>query len=153
MHSSGLATDVSALHRCAMARRGEHIRARPGSFIHWPRNRGGRFAGVCSLEETERDMTQRTMRSRYMEWAKTRSQARYNLATSGITNVLMREFPPVRIDNLELTHGGYGYQPLLERIAQHNGATSDCVVTAAGTSMANHLAMAAALAPGDEVVI
>ncbi|HEY0368410.1 MAG TPA: pyridoxal phosphate-dependent aminotransferase, partial [Chthoniobacterales bacterium] len=98
-------------------------------------------------------MTQRTMRSRYMEWAKTHSQARYNLATSGITSVLMREFPPVRVDQLELTHGGYGYQPLLERIAQHNHARVDCVATAAGTSMANHLAMAAVLSPGDEVLI
>ena len=98
-------------------------------------------------------MNERTMRSRYMEWAKTRSQARYNLATSGITNVLMREFPPVRVEEMEITHGGYGYQPLLERIAQHNGATPECVVTAAGTSMANHLAMAAVLAPGDEVLI
>lgn len=98
-------------------------------------------------------MNERTMRSRYMEWAKTRSQARYNLATSGIANVLMREFPPVRVDEMELTHGGYGYQPLLERIAQHNGARADCVVTAAGTSMANHLAMAAVLSPGDEVLI
>ncbi|MFL6530071.1 MAG: aminotransferase, partial [Chthoniobacterales bacterium] len=97
-------------------------------------------------------MNERTMRSRYMEWAKTRSQARYNLATSGITNVLMREFPPVRVEEMEITRGGYGYQPLLERIAQHNGATPECVVTAAGTSMANHLAMAAVLAPGDEVL-
>ncbi len=93
------------------------------------------------------------MRSRYMEWAKTRSQARFNLATSGITNVMMAEFPPVRIEELEITHGGYGYQPLLEAIAEHNGATADCVVTTAGTSMANHLAMAAVLAPGDEVLI
>jgi aspartate/methionine/tyrosine aminotransferase len=98
-------------------------------------------------------MTERTMRSPYMEWAKTRSQARYNLATSGIANVAMTEFPPLRVEELEITHGGYGYQPLLERIAQHNGVTPDCVVTAAGTSMANHLATAAVLAPGDEVLI
>jgi len=88
-----------------------------------------------------------------MEWAKTRSQSRYNLATSGITNVVMAEFPSLRLDELEITLGGYGYQPLLDRIAQRNRVSPDCIVTAAGTSMANHLAMAAVLAPGDEVLI
>ncbi len=91
-------------------------------------------------------------RSRYMEWAKTRSTARFNLATSGLTNVPMSEFP-LQIDELEITGGGYGYGPLLERIARHTGVPVECIVTAEGTSMANHLAMAAVLAPGDEVVI
>ena len=95
---------------------------------------------------------ERTMRSRYMEWAKTRSQARYNLATSGIINVPMAEFP-LRVPDLEITGGGYGYQPLQQRLASHNGVPEECVVAAAGTSMANHLAMAAVLAPGDEVLI
>ncbi len=91
-------------------------------------------------------------RSRYMEWAKTRSTARFNLATSGLTNVLMADFP-LQVDDLEITGGGYGYGPLLERIARHTGVAVECVVTAEGTSMANHLAMAALLDPGDEVVI
>ena len=94
----------------------------------------------------------RAMRSPYMEWAKTRSQARYNLATSGIMNVRGEEFP-MRFDALEITHGGYGYEPLLKHVARHNGVRAECVVTAAGTSMANHLAFAAVLAPGDEVLI
>jgi aspartate/methionine/tyrosine aminotransferase len=42
---------------------------------------------------------------------------------------------------------------LLERIAHHTGAPTECIVTAEGTSMANHLAMAALLEPGDEIVI
>jgi aspartate/methionine/tyrosine aminotransferase len=88
-----------------------------------------------------------------MEWAKTRSAARFNLATSGIVSVAMHEFP-LRIEELEVTRaGGYGYEPLQERLARHTGAPKECVVAAAGTSMANHLAMAAILAPGDEVVI
>ncbi len=91
-------------------------------------------------------------RSRYMEWAKTCSTARFNLATSGLTSVLLSEFP-LRLEELEITGGGYGYAPLLERIAQHTGAPIDCIVTAEGTSMANHLALATLLAPGDEVVI
>jgi hypothetical protein len=87
-----------------------------------------------------------------MEWAKTCSSARFNLATSGLTSVLLSEFP-LRLEELEITGGGYGYGPLLERIARHTGAPVECIVTAEGTSMANHLAMAALLAPGDEVVI
>ena len=97
--------------------------------------------------------SQRTKRSEYMEWAKTRSQARFNLATSGLTNVPLAEFP-LRVEDLEITSSeGYGYKPLLERLAHHTGAPEECIVTAAGTSMANHLAMAAVLDPGDEVVI
>src|SRR5262249_41203063 len=38
-------------------------------------------------------------------------------------------------------------------IATHHGVDPECVVEAAGTSMANHLAMAAILEPGDEVLI
>ncbi|HEY1583093.1 MAG TPA: pyridoxal phosphate-dependent aminotransferase [Chthoniobacterales bacterium] len=91
-------------------------------------------------------------RSHYMEWAKLSSAAPFNLATSGLTNVLLTEFS-LRLEDLEITGGGYGYGPLLERIAAHTGAPLECVVTAAGTSMANHLAMATLLEPGDEVVL
>lgn len=91
-------------------------------------------------------------RSPYMEWAKTHSAARFNLASSGLTSVAMAEFP-LRVEELEITGAGYGYGPLLERIARHTGAPVECIVTAEGTSMANHLAMAALLAPGDEVLI
>ena len=95
----------------------------------------------------------RTKRSRYMEWAKTRSHAKYNLATSGLLGVSRTEFP-VRIEELEITApGNYGYAPLQQRIAKHAGAPDACVVSAAGTSMANHLAMAAVLDPGDEVLL
>lgn len=91
-------------------------------------------------------------RSSYMEWAKTRSTAPFNLATSGLTNVTLGEFP-LQVEELEITGGGYGYGPLLERIARHTGAPVECIVTAEGTSMANHLALAALIEPGDEVVL
>jgi aspartate/methionine/tyrosine aminotransferase len=87
-----------------------------------------------------------------MEWAKLSSQARFNLASSGLTSVMLAEFP-LEPNDLEITGGGYGYGPLLERIARHTGAPLECIVTAEGTSMANHLAMAAILEPGDEVLI
>jgi aspartate/methionine/tyrosine aminotransferase len=95
----------------------------------------------------------RTKRSLYMEWAKTRSHAKYNLATSGLIGVSRAEFP-LRLEELEITApGAYGYVPLQQRLAEHAGVPEDCVVAATGTSMANHLAMAAVLEPGDEVVI
>lgn len=91
--------------------------------------------------------------SPYMEWAKTRSHTKYNLATSGLIGVPRAEFP-LTLDELEITApGGYGYAPLQVRIAVHTGASEECIVTAAGTSMANHLAMAAVLEPGDEILV
>jgi aspartate/methionine/tyrosine aminotransferase len=92
-------------------------------------------------------------RSVYMEWAKTHSHARFNLATSGLISVPISEFP-VRPEDLEITApGAYGNEALQERLARHNGVPEECVVAATGTSMANHLAMAAVLDPGDEVLI
>jgi len=95
----------------------------------------------------------RTKRSPYMEWAKTRSHAKFNLATSGLMGVPISEFP-LRLDELEITAPGtYGYALLQQRLAQHAGVPEECVVAATGTSMANHLAMAAVLEPGDEVLL
>ena len=91
--------------------------------------------------------------SPYMEWAKTSSHARFNLATSGIASVPMSELP-VSIEQLEITgSAGYGYKELLERLAEKCGAPIECVVQANGTSMANFLALAACLESGDEVLI
>jgi aspartate/methionine/tyrosine aminotransferase len=95
----------------------------------------------------------RIKRSVYMEWAKTCSHARFNLATSGLTSVPLSEFP-LRLEDLEITApGSYGYETLQQKLARHNNVSEDCVVAATGTSMANHLAMAAVLDPGDEVLI
>ena len=44
-------------------------------------------------------------------------------------------------------------RPLKQAIAARYGVDPDCVVTAAGTSMANYLAFATLLDPGDEVLI
>jgi aspartate/methionine/tyrosine aminotransferase len=95
----------------------------------------------------------RAVASTYLEWAKLRSQAKYNLATSGIMSYPLAELQ-VPAQALEINGpNAYGYVPLLERLARKCGATAECVVAAAGTSMANHLAMAALLEPGDDVLI
>ena len=91
------------------------------------------------------------MGSAYMNWAKTRSVAKYNLATSGLGNVKLSEIR-VSLDDLEITDGGYGYQPLIQSIATRYRVAPEEVVTAAGTTFANHLAMAALIKPGDEVL-
>ena len=91
--------------------------------------------------------------SDYMHWSKTQSRARFNLATSGVAPFPFRELP---IDLKELEINGddsYGYAPLQQAIAARHGVDPDCVVESAGTSMANHLAMAAILEPGDEVLV
>jgi aspartate/methionine/tyrosine aminotransferase len=91
--------------------------------------------------------------SEYMQWAKLRSHARFNLATSGVPNVTLADLG-VSIESLELTSTSpYGYEPLVEAIAAKCGVSEGNVVTAAGTSMANHLAMAALVEPGDEVIL
>jgi aspartate/methionine/tyrosine aminotransferase len=59
-----------------------------------------------------------------------------------------------QITDLEISGpGGYGYEPLLQKLAAKSGVPVECIVHAQGTSMANHLAMAALLEPGDEVLI
>lgn len=91
--------------------------------------------------------------SDYMHWAKTRSSARFNLATSGLRNL---PFEGLDTDcrDLALTRdGGYGYEPLQEALASRLNVSVDSIVAATGTSLANHLAMAALVQPGDEVLI
>jgi aspartate/methionine/tyrosine aminotransferase len=91
--------------------------------------------------------------SDYMLWAKTQGRARFNLATSGVGSFPLRELP-VTVEQLEINGDStYGYAPLQQAIAKKCGVDPDCVVAAAGTSMANHLAMAALIDPGDEVLI
>ena len=94
----------------------------------------------------------RVRASEYMHWAKTRSRARFNLATSGLANLTFQELQ-VSLADLELTgDSGYGYPPLISLLADRFRVDAASVVTAAGTSFANHLALAALFNPGDEVL-
>ncbi|HYP52001.1 MAG TPA: aminotransferase class I/II-fold pyridoxal phosphate-dependent enzyme [Pyrinomonadaceae bacterium] len=98
-------------------------------------------------------MERRLTSSPYMLWAKTRSRARFNLASSGLANYPLAELP-ARLDDLELSGpSAYGYGPLQAALAAKCGVPPECVVAATGTSMANHLSMAALVEPGDEVLI
>jgi aspartate/methionine/tyrosine aminotransferase len=90
----------------------------------------------------------------YMNWAKTRPKVKYDLALSGILNLPFDELE-AKIEDLDLNgDNAYGYRPLVEALATHCGVGPESVVSiSGGTSMANHLAMAAVLEHGDEVLI
>ena len=91
--------------------------------------------------------------SEYMNWAKTCSGARFSLTNSGLANLKLRDLH-FTLDDLELTTDwGYGYPPLVKALADRMHVSTDSIVTAAGTSFANHLAMASLIDPGDEVLI
>ena len=108
------------------------------------------------MEHSDPETLRSKMHSPYMEWAKTQSQARYTLASSGMPGFPMSELTAMgtRIEDLEINGPpGYGYPPLQQALAEKCGVSTDCVVAASGTSLANHLAMAASFDPGDEVLI
>jgi aspartate/methionine/tyrosine aminotransferase len=91
--------------------------------------------------------------SRYMAWAKLHSNARFNLAVSGMLDYPLGELP-VQIGDLEIGGTGpYGYKPLMERLAVKACVSENCVVYTLGASMANYLALTALLHRGDEVLI
>jgi aspartate/methionine/tyrosine aminotransferase len=96
----------------------------------------------------------KTKQSEFMHWAKSRTKVKYDLALSGILNLPISELG-VDLGDLEL-HGdnAYGYSPLVDALAAHRKVARENVVTVpGGTSMANHLAMAALIEHGDEVLI
>src|ERR1043166_5289944 len=92
--------------------------------------------------------------STYMQWAKNRPPVKYDLALSGILNLPFPELE-AHIEDLDLNgEDPYGYAPLVDALAQHCDVPAESVVTiSGGTSMANHLAMAAAIEHGDEILI
>jgi aspartate/methionine/tyrosine aminotransferase len=95
----------------------------------------------------------RAMSSSYLEWAKLHSHETYNLATSGIQSYPLSALP-VSPGDLEINGPTvYGYEPLQDRLARKAGVTAICIVVSNGTSMSNHLAMAATLEPGDDVLV
>jgi len=91
--------------------------------------------------------------SHYLAWAKLHSNARYNLASSGVLDYPLAELPG-RLEDLEI--GGtdpYGYSPLMERLAAKASVPRENVVYTLGTSMANFVALTALVHRGDEVLV
>lgn len=95
----------------------------------------------------------RTLQSEYMYWAKNQQPVTYALGSSEVPHFHMDRWA---IDPAELELDGasrYRDPPLRAAIARKAGVTPEMVTMADGTSMANMLAMAGLIAPGDEVLI
>ena len=92
------------------------------------------------------------IQSEYMHWAKFQTPVRYSLSSSEVPHFRLDRLP-LKITDLDLDGASHiRYAPLRQAIADRYGVPFDSVVTANGTSMANFLAMAALIAPGDEVL-
>jgi len=87
-----------------------------------------------------------------MQWAKLCSETKYNLASSGLAS-----YPLAKLgiaEGLEINGpNSYGYAPLVDAIAQRFGVPRESVFTAAGASLANHMALAATTDAGDEILV
>src|SRR5260370_12381056 len=90
----------------------------------------------------------------YMKCANKRQKVKYELALRGILILPFSEIE-ASIEDIDLNgDNSYGYPPLVEALAAHCQVDPESVVTiSGGTSSANHLAMAAAVEHGDEVLI
>jgi aspartate/methionine/tyrosine aminotransferase len=96
--------------------------------------------------------TTRPRESEYLEWARAHGTMRYSLALSGVPPCDVSQLSPSVNDFTMAADNEYGWAPLLDRIATRYGVKSENIVLAHGTSMANHLACAALLEPGDRVL-
>jgi aspartate/methionine/tyrosine aminotransferase len=95
----------------------------------------------------------RAMQSDYMHWAKFKRPVRFALTGSEVPHFRMDSLP-WSIADLDLDGASHPrYPPLREAIANRYGVSTEQVAAADGTSMANFLAMASLIAPGDEVLI
>ena len=93
------------------------------------------------------------MQSDYMHWAKFKRPARYQLTGSEVPHFRM-DLLPITIADLDLDGASHPrYPPLRDAIARRYDVWIKQVVAADGTSMANFLAMAALISPGDEVLV
>lgn len=89
----------------------------------------------------------------YMEWAKTRPVADFDLAGSNILACTLDDLPAAA-DALALNGANEnGYLPLVDAIASRYGVDPQRVTTASGTSGANFLVYAALLEPGDDILV
>ena len=95
----------------------------------------------------------RSMQSDYMHWAKFKPPVRYSLTMSEVPHFRMDSLP-LTIADLDLDGASHPrYRPLRGAIAARYGVSAEQVVSADGTSMANFLAMATLISPGDEVLV
>ncbi len=91
----------------------------------------------------------------YLEWAKLQSQAKINLSRSGVPDLSLKELPlTLELKDLEISGPNpYGYQPLLEAIAERYKVEPDNVVLTQGASQAIFMVGAGFIESGDKVIV
>jgi aspartate/methionine/tyrosine aminotransferase len=89
----------------------------------------------------------------YMEWAKKRPAATFDLAGSNILSCSLDDLEGARAALSLSGSNDNGYQPLLDAIARRYLVPPEQVTTANGAAGANFQAMAAVLESGDEVLM
>jgi len=95
----------------------------------------------------------RLMQSDYMHWAKFKRPVQYQLTSSEVPHFRMDRLP-ITLADLDMDGASHPrYAPLRKAIGNRYGFPIDRIVAADGTSMANFVAMAALIAPGDEVLV
>jgi aspartate/methionine/tyrosine aminotransferase len=88
-----------------------------------------------------------------MHWAKFKPAVRYPLTSSEVPHFRMDRLP-ISLADLDMDGASHPrYAPLREAIGNRYGFQPGQIVAADGTSMANFLAMAALITPGDEILI
>jgi len=108
---------------------------------------------LLAAQEPGSRMTGRIAQSNYMHWAKFKKPVRYQLTSSEVPHFRMDGFP-ISLADLDMDGASHPrYEPLREAIGKRYGFSTDRIVAADGTSMANFLAMAALITPGDDVLI
>ncbi len=90
---------------------------------------------------------------KYMEWMKTRGQTQYDLCSSGLSNLRLKELG-IDFGDLEIFgENSYGYPPLIQAIANRYQVQQENVMLSVGTSHALFLVCALLLMKGDEVLV
>jgi aspartate/methionine/tyrosine aminotransferase len=91
--------------------------------------------------------------SPYLTWVKQLPTAEINLGGSAVPSCAAALLGPLESEPPLNERNDYGWPPLVARIAARYSVGEASVVVAAGTSMANHLAMATILERGDHVLV
>jgi len=89
----------------------------------------------------------------YMEWAKSRPAARFDLATSSMLACSIDDLPGAREAIALDGSNEYGFPPLIQAIATRYGVSTEQITTAQGASGANFLVCAALLGIGHDVLV
>ena len=92
-------------------------------------------------------------RAPYMDWAKHRAPATYDLAASNLLGCTVDDLEGAR-DHFSLAGSNPdGFSPLVDALAAHYGIDASRVTIGSGCSGSNVLAIGASLQPGDDVVM